>query len=292
MKILKVAAVAALIPVVVACTNRLDSTPPSSGSFEQALHAGYVNLAGMEYAEYDRHDGREFMMRARELSSGTAVMPEEISARNLPADRVSLLTSARKRLMKAFDAGAAQSMPAELAEAQVKFDCWMQEQEENKQPEDIAKCQADFTAAMEKLEYKAPMAAPAPAAEPEEPMVEAAPMPAYVPMPKGMHVLFDFDSAELTGLAPGVVDDVVGVFKDMGATHVVLEAFTDTTGDNGYNVALATRRANAVKMKLVSMGVDPEDITLDVQGEKNAPVKTADETREHRNRRVQFMFVK
>src|SRR3546814_7146483 len=65
---------------------------------------------------------------------------------------VGTLTSSRERLMAVLAAGAAQSDPTQAAEAQVAFDCWMQEQEENFQPDDIAACRDRFEAAMARSE--------------------------------------------------------------------------------------------------------------------------------------------
>ena len=47
------------------------------------------------------------------------------------------LSGARSRLIAAFGAGARKRAPKQAAEAQLRFDCWMQEQEENFQPDDI-----------------------------------------------------------------------------------------------------------------------------------------------------------
>ena len=46
------------------------------------------------------------------------------------------LSEAPARLMSAFAAGARDMAPMQAANTQAKFDCWMQEQEENFQPAD------------------------------------------------------------------------------------------------------------------------------------------------------------
>src|SRR3546814_14624397 len=87
--------------------------------------------------------------------------------------------------MAVLAAGAAQSDPTQAAEAQVAFDCWMQEQEENFQPDDIAACRDRFEAAMAGLER-----APAPTPEPPPPA------PTVEPTPGPYTVHFDFDGAD------------------------------------------------------------------------------------------------
>src|SRR3546814_13032520 len=100
---------------------------------------------------------------------------------------VGTLTSSRERLMAVLAAGAAQSDPTQAAEAQVAFDCWMQEQAENFQPDDIAACRDRFEAAMAGLEREP---APTPPPAPPAPMVEPMTVPATVS--------FDFVRAQLT----------------------------------------------------------------------------------------------
>ncbi len=62
------------------------------------------------------------------------------------------LTSARQRLVGTLNKGAAEKVPEETARAQTGFDCWMQEQEENFQPNDIEACRSQFYSSLEFIE--------------------------------------------------------------------------------------------------------------------------------------------
>jgi hypothetical protein len=136
---------------------------PEGSAFNMSLYKGYVGLAESEYAEADYADSDVFAQRAIGAGSGQAVEPEQIDRRALPEDKVAELTGARERLTSALSAGAAERKPAEAAHAQVMFDCWMQEQEENIQPEDIARCRAALMAALDDLEVQpVAMTEPAP----------------------------------------------------------------------------------------------------------------------------------
>ncbi|MTI11305.1 OmpA family protein [Rhodospirillaceae bacterium RKSG073] len=292
MKKMKIATLVVLMPLVAACANRLPhvaENPPSSGAFEKALHQGYVGLAQAEIDEYDWSDGGKFTKRADMLSNGNMVLPEEIAMRDLPADRVSVLTSSRARLMKAIDAGLTSTYPDQLARAQVAFDCWMQEQEENRQPADIEACQKDFIAAMEEVEAaeKAKTAKSEPAPTPA-----AAPAPTPASLPEGIAIYFDFDSANLGGYGNSVVEDAASVFTDLGATSVTLSAYADRSGDTAYNDALAARRGEAVRDALIANGVSADAITVEVLGEREQVFATEDGVREARNRSVLFNFAR
>src|SRR3546814_12911437 len=91
-----------------------------------------------------------------------------IATRDLPADKVDELSSARVRLMTAISAGAADEEPLDAAKAQAHFDCWMEQQEETFQPQHIAACRDGYMTAMASLEapqLTAMAPAPAPALE-------------------------------------------------------------------------------------------------------------------------------
>jgi len=252
---------------------------PQGDAFDNGLYAGYLDLSQSEFDEGDYIDSDRFAERAMAAARSDTVQPEEISARDLPADRVGTLTSARGRLVTALGSAEAASRPADAAEAQVAFDCWMQEQEENFQPDDIAACQDRFIAAMERLE-------PAPMAEPAPPPPPAAPAPQPVPGP--FIVYFDFDRAELTPAARTELADVVEAAQGYTSGAINITGYTDLAGAEAYNQVLSERRANSVIEFLVSGGVDAARIVGRGLGESNPVVMT--EAPEQRNRRVEIEF--
>ena len=144
---------------------------------DRALQQGYLDLSQAEFDEADYWDSDTFAERSMAAGRGESVQPEAISARDLPADRVGTLTAARERLSTALAGGAAQRDPAQAAEAQVAFDCWMQEQEEDIQPDHIAACRDRFMTAMASLEARPPVAAP-PGSR-ERPMSTASKIPSF-----------------------------------------------------------------------------------------------------------------
>ncbi|WP_259781477.1 OmpA family protein [Aestuariispira ectoiniformans] len=271
--------------LAVGCANRFEDVKangPAGGEFEKGLHAGYVQLAEMERNEYDWADGRNFTDRAAMVTEGQMVMPEEMSARSLPERSVPELTSARARLMKAFAAGGKEAAPMDAAHAQVMFDCWMQEQEEDLQPDDIAKCRAGFMAAMDKVD----------AAMKPMPMKKAEPMKMAEPLPEGMTVYFAFDSAKLQGASDQTINDAVSVYKNMDVKTIRLMGHTDKAGNNGYNAQLAEKRVMAVRNALIGKGVPANAIDTSSYGENRPAVPTKDNMREPKNRRVEFVFIR
>lgn len=257
---------------------------PGGSEFAQNLYHGYIGLSEDEYAEGDYSDSDQFAVRA--VTSGTegAVQPEEIDARWLPSEHVDELTAARQKLVESLNAGAAEKDPAGAAQAQIMFDCWMQEQEENFQLDDIAACRGEFEttlAAIEDALKPKQVAAVAP-----EPMPQPAPI-------RGMYkVSFAFDSAEIVGREEATINEIAAAAKKLGAKRVRLEAHADRSGGDAYNMRLSEQRAAAVKAALARLGVADVRVVSLAFGEGKSPVPTADGVREVGNRVVLVTFQK
>ncbi len=259
--------------------ERAQNLTPEGSVFNMRLYKGYVELAKSEHAEVDYADSDVFALRAIDAGSGQAIEPEPIESRALPADKVDELTSARQRLTSAFDAGAAVRKPVEAAHAQVMFDCWMQEQEENFQPEDIARCRGALMAALDALEVR-PVAKAEPA--PPPPM----------PIPGPYVVFFDFDKAELTDHAKLVLATVA---RDAGTAkigRVFTSGHTDRAGADAYNDTLAKMRVDAVAKYLIASGIDKGKLLTSNYGEERPRVATPDGQIEAKNRRVEINFAR
>ncbi len=251
---------------------------PKGSAFDQHLYAEYITLSQMEYDEADYKDSDTFALRAVAAGSGKSPAPEAIAARKLPAEKVGELTAARGRLVAVLGAGAADRLPQPAARAQAMFDCWMQEQEENFQPADIAACRAGFDEAMAKLET-APK--PAPAA--------AAPAPAPQPAAGPFLLYFDFDSAKLTAEGQKVVAAAAKAIVAGRPASVVVTGFTDRAGSDTYNMVLSKKRADAVAAALKQAGVGSTPVVVNY-GEAQPQVQTPDGQREPRNRRVSIVL--
>tara|TARA_R110002167_G_scaffold60048_2_gene169990 strand:+ start:1437 stop:2261 length:825 start_codon:yes stop_codon:yes gene_type:complete len=270
--------------------QKAEMMAPAGSAFEKGLYDGYLGLSRDEFAEGDYMDSDVFASRAMSVAGGTAVAPEEVGSRNLPADKVNVLTAARGRLMAAFDAGGAVKAPDHAARAQVMFDCWMQEQEENFQPPDIERCRADFFDALGKLE-----AALEPKMEkkmPPKPVVMAPkpkkPEPVVV---DGIYIIFfDFDGTALDAEAQAAVRQAITDYGKAKPARVSIAAHADTSGSEKYNMGLSERRAAVVIDALVAGGVPRSVMTSEAFSEMKPMVPTGDGKRERRNRRVEIIF--
>lgn len=80
-------------------------------------------------------------------------------------------------------------------------------------------------------------------------------------------VNFKFDSAELPASAENALQDIAGKAMARSDQRVVLDGHADPIGASPYNVGLSLRRAEAVKQKLISLGVESEQIVISAYGE-------------------------
>jgi OOP family OmpA-OmpF porin len=252
--------------------------------FTKALTEEYRQIALFEADEmYDWPDAGYFARKGLRTAAGEVVEPEQIADWNLPADKVDELTKARHDLVTLLDASARDKFPQLAGRAQGRFDCWIEQQEENHQPDHIAACRDEFYVALEKLRAAmTPEPEPMPAPEPE-------PMP--MAKPQSAIIYFAFDSAKLSDVGRSIVAETVEKAKEADAQEFTVTGHADRAGPADYNMNLSLRRANAVREALVSMGVNPAFISIAGRGEAENAVPTADGVAEQANRRVELIVL-
>ena len=266
-----------------------DMTPTGS-KFYQALYSEYVKVGDREAKEDDWNNAVKFADRAIKSASGGPVYPEAIEARDLPRNTVGDLLAGRNRLTAALIRSGRKKAPKDAAHAQVMFDCWMEEQEENHQPKDIAKCRAAFEKSLAKVE-KALKRKKKPKAK-----AKAKAMPAPEPAPKpekaSFIVYFDFDSAKITAKGRAVIGQALSWSQARVPGEISVIGHTDRAGANAYNSKLSERRAEEVAKALIDGGLALGFLfKTGASGEEAPAVATADGKREARNRRVKIDLV-
>jgi outer membrane protein OmpA-like peptidoglycan-associated protein len=99
---------------------------------------------------------------------------------------------------------------------------------------------------------------------------------------------FKDDSEELTPESEVLLAEVFRTIRGRGALDISVIGHTDTIGTRDYNYQLSLRRARKVADMLVVQGVDRNILDVESHGEDNLLVKTGDQVREPRNRRVEI----
>ncbi len=268
--------------------NRIAKMDQKGSAFQKALHKEYVRLARAEGDEYDWSDAGFFNDRAEASAMGKKVGPQAIADRGLPGNKVKQLSGARAKLVKALAAGSA-SRPGPAAQAQAGFDCWMQEQEENFQPDDIIDCRRSFVIGLNALTKKKKKKAAAKKAKPRRKRHARKPKPKPLPFYK---INFSFNSAKLDSKARGVIAKAAATIKKAKVKMALLNGHADRSGSGGYNKRLSQARANAVGKALAAAGVAKGIIKQRSYGETWMLVRTADGKRQAANRRVDILLAR
>lgn len=292
----KMCAVAGIL-LLAACTgansNRtvdaLNHAEATGSAFTKDLTIQYRAYANDEQSRrFDYADALHFARKGMAAASGITVMPETLDDWDLSDANVVEMTADRNALVDALEAGGREIAPDKAAVAQVRFDCWAEQQEE-KWDADVP-CKAQFKNALRDLQAVVGERKPAaPAPETFMPPVTEQPA-AQVPVENAMFIVFfDWDRSDITAGANDVLDAVAQeVTNRKDLKGIVIVGHTDTSGPDAYNDKLAMRRAKSVRDGLVARGVNASLIRIEGRGEHDLLVKTSDNVREPANRRAQI----
>jgi OOP family OmpA-OmpF porin len=97
--------------------------------------------------------------------------------------------------------------------AQSRFDCWLEQQEENFQEDHISACRDELLAALAEMV--------------EPPVVAPTPPAVYL-------VLFDFDKSNINDAAQAVINQVIADYNANKSTAVSVTGHTDRAGSDAY----------------------------------------------------------
>jgi len=105
--------------------------------------------------------------------------------------------------------------------------------------------------------------------------------------PRHFTLHFQFESDALTEESTALVPEILRTVRELAFPEVVVVGHTDTMGDAKTNLALGLKRAISVREILVQAGLAAGTVEVTSHGEADLLVKTANNTPEPRNRRVE-----
>jgi adhesin transport system outer membrane protein len=103
-------------------------------------------------------------------------------------------------------------------------------------------------------------------------------------------VNFKYNDTEMTDMSKTRVKSIIEQLKQSPDVLIDIYTYTDDVGSKSYNLALSTKRAEALKTLLVSDGVDPASINAIGMGEEMPMADNSTPGGQAINRRGEFVF--
>ncbi|NWG45482.1 MAG: OmpA family protein [Alphaproteobacteria bacterium] len=214
-----------------------------------------------------RHAGR-LAQKGMAAAAGERVQPWDPADWNVAPEDMGDLQAARTRLMTALNSDAPTYEPVYCAQAQVYYDGWLEQANDNDfGPGFVGPVQPNYVAA-ERAAFE-----------------EVMPKCEGLTKPVDFTIYFGWDRFDLTAEANRVIGEIVNFVGGLGRKpNVGVAGHTDTSGSARYNEKLACKRSDAVSGALKSGGVNVT--STECFGETRPAVPTGDGVREPLNRRA------
>lgn len=113
---------------------------------------------------------------------------------------------------------------------------------------------------------------------------------ALPPLPVKYTLYFLIGSDRLTKESERVLETMLQALQTRPVPELTIIGHTDTLGDSRLNERLSLERAEIIKNSVIGLGVQPEQVVAAGRGERELLVKTPDEVREAKNRRVEIII--
>jgi len=121
--------------------EKLKEMPDNVNEFSEALSDVYLEFALSEMNDmHDEVDAAYFANKGINAKLGQKVLPEKVNNWKIDKKYLQEVNLKRTELLKIINSDRAKKFPILTARAQLGFDCWLEQLEENWQTEDIAKC--------------------------------------------------------------------------------------------------------------------------------------------------------
>jgi OOP family OmpA-OmpF porin len=296
MEIIKRSKVLMVILLILTGCTRLETflARENEGSeFDKQLVEYYKEFAQNEAEECDWGSSRKFINKGMALLNGEEIEPEKLKWRDIPKENLPELVEARNQLIEVLnDEDLLNAKPIAAAKAMYSFDCWVEEQAENWQEEEIKACKDNFYQSMKELKaapavVENQVANPSATKTSDESNKDKAELNI---INESKRIYFAYDSFSLSKESIDKIEKLVAVIKklDHEVTDIELSGYTDRAGPKWYNVQLSKKRAIEVKKYMEKLGISADKIKVFAYGFANPLIETS--KKEPKNRRVEIVI--
>ncbi len=106
----------------------------------------------------------------------------------------------------------------------------------------------------------------------------------------GNVIYFDFDRSDIRPEYASLINSHAKFLAGSSGVKIRVEGHTDERGSREYNIALAERRAQAVRRALMLQGAGDAQLTTVSYGEERPSTAGSDESAYEKNRRVELVY--
>ncbi len=263
----------------------LRSVELPSDPYYRELARLYLTLAEEQEMAYDWESSEYFANKGLEASYGHDVPRANPADWDIPPAEQGDIGRANELFDQLITPATRQKTPLFAAQAQVYFDCWLEEAEESwkKSPRERTCKEAFFDAlgAVQQFDYYYK----------KDPSLKNLLPKELAPVISTSYlVFFGWNQVSLDDEAMKIVNTVVRDFKEHGKAEVVLNGHADGSGTEEQNLVVSESRAETVKMALIEAGIPAKLIKIFAFGESDPKVKTTDGAKEKTNRRVEVFL--
>ncbi len=239
----------------------------NDNSFSSDLGREYYALSSFRAGDKDWAGADYFARKSLAASKNESVLPEDNRNWGVP-EQATLGTrdeieQQRQRLVTALDGGGRDKYPMLAAQAQTRYDCWIERAEANYKAEFRGECHRQFISTVSDLEV-------------------------LLHPPGPYHAYFSFDGKALGTDAQQQVKQAAAKIPQDGTARVKVVGWADRVGSDDYNMKLSEGRGEAVRAGLIAGGMAADRIDVTAKGETDLPVPTKNGVREQRNRVVRI----
>ena len=266
--------------------------------FQTTLAKLYLEYAESEAAQYDWATSQHFADKGLLAAYGNDVAPERVEDYSVPPEKIGELVQARADLVAYLASPAIQAQPQRSARAQYYFDCWVEQQHEAWQTDDIESCRQGFH---ESMRNGAPARQQAVSAMPAE-LIPPASNLTPLAAPVASESASDAASGKSTGIYTVYFDQGLNILPESRKLldwltaqlpascqyAIALNGHTDREGDEQANLDVSQKRVDAVKAQFTARGIPDSCLQGFAFGESDPRVPTADGVPEPANRRVEI----
>jgi outer membrane protein OmpA-like peptidoglycan-associated protein len=111
-----------------------------------------------------------------------------------------------------------------------------------------------------------------------------------LPIVRTYTVLFDHDKSDIRSNEKATLDRAMQEIDKYDPHQVTVTGYTDSSGEEAYNMDLSKEREQAVSRALLTRGIENETLDRKARGESDQAVQTKDGIINQENRRVVIDF--